>query len=99
MKKIVLTLFVGGLVLTSCKKDFTCECGVTNTYTVSGGGESMSSTGTATTKTEYKGVTKKAVNNSMACASYTDTWTESEVIDGVTITDTDVTTYDCKLAK
>jgi hypothetical protein len=99
MKRIILTLFVGGLVLTSCKKDLTCECAVTNTYIISGGGESLSNTSNANQKTEFKGVTKKAVNNSMSCASYTTTYTESEVVGGVTITDSDVTTYDCKLAK
>jgi hypothetical protein len=99
MKKIILTLFVGGLVLTSCKKDLTCECTVTDTFTVAGGGGSFSGTSTGTQKTEFKGVTKKAVNNSMSCASYTDTWTESEVEDGVTYTQTNSTNYDCKLAK
>lgn len=101
MKKIILTLFVGGLVLTSCKKDLTCECTVTTTETSSGGGESESSTGTYTTKNEIKEVNKRAFMRQYPeyCKSYTDTETSTEVFMGETYTVTTTDAYDCKLAK
>ena len=101
MKKIILTLFVGGLALTSCKKDLTCECTVTKTETTSFGGNSDSSTDTYTTKSEIKEINKRAYMKQYPdyCKSYTETKNNTEVINGESYASTFTDTYDCKLAK
>lgn len=100
MKKIILTLFVGGLVLTSCKKDFTCECSVTETSTLEG-----SSAYTYTTKTTAKDTNKKAIKNQGFCVSSVDSYTSEKYVgigpDGTPTfkTVTETTTSDCKFSK
>ena len=52
MKKLALIAFVGVLALTSCKKDYTCDCTIAN----------------QTTSTAYNGLSKKeAKDTKVAC--------------------------------
>lgn len=102
MKKIILTLFVGGLILTSCKKDLTCDCTITHSTTVSSGGSSSTNTTSTTSKEEYKEVNKRAFMSEYPdyCKSYTDTDVSTGTnAFGEPETTTYVDTYDCKLAK
>lgn len=101
MKKIILTLFVGGLVLTSCKKDFTCECTVTSTSSQEGSDAYI-----YTSKSTIKETNKKAVNSQGFCISSVETSTGEQYVgmDPITFepkyeTVTNTTSSDCKLSK
>lgn len=90
MKKSTLIVAVIGLVsLTACKKDYVCECTETST-TINNSGSDVE---TSTYKTEYKGVTKRWINNTGACLSSEVTYSEPGEIGS--------TTYksDCALSK
>lgn len=83
---------VAGLVsLTACKKDYVCECKNTTTQKDNSGTD----TETSSSKTEYKDVTKRWVNNTGACTSGETVITQTS--GGETLTYTYIS--DCKLVK
>jgi len=81
MKKVLLMAFVAGLAMTSCKKDYTCEC-----VTSSNDPDEPS---TKTTLT-FKDKKKKAESS---CNSLDRTYTETDPITKETYN----FTYDCSI--
>lgn len=59
MKKILLIAAVAGFVMTSCKKEYTCEC----TATVSGGGLPTQTTSASTVIKDKKDAAKTTCEN------------------------------------
>lgn len=101
MKKIYLTLFIGGLVLTSCKKDYSCDCTITETSSQEGSDPYIYNT-----KSTIKETNKKAIQNQGFCMSTVETNTGEQYVgmNPVTFepmyeTVTTTTTSDCKLSK
>jgi hypothetical protein len=56
MKKVILLAIVFSGLMTSCKKDRTCECSITQTFTPKTG---SGSTGSATSSTKYTKASKQ----------------------------------------
>ncbi len=93
MKKIILTVFVAGLALTSCKKDRTCTCTITQVSSTDNGVTQPVSTGSETNVMKYTKVTKKGAG----CVGGERTETSTETRGGTTHTMVDVSKADCKL--
>jgi len=73
MKKILILAVVAGAVATSCRKELTCECSVTSTFTpASGGAATTTNYTTKYTKDKQK---KKEFRYSQQCYDFTDTQT------------------------
>lgn len=81
MKKTLLIVAVAGLALVSCKKDRTCECTRTSTY--SNGTTSVSSTDPVETITlkEVKGGEAKTLCQKMTSTNTYSTTTNTSVND------------------
>jgi hypothetical protein len=86
MKKLLLLAIVISGLMTSCKKDRTCECSITETFTPKSG---SGSSGTGTVTTTYTKASKN-VSGVRDCVSFEQTDVDQ---DG----DKFVTKGDCKL--
>jgi hypothetical protein len=98
MKKInikflsILTITV--LIFSSCKKDRTCECRITESSTLPGQQSDV-----YLYDTEYEKVTKKWMKNSAGCVSKTETGDDFyyDFNSGIEIPYTTTIQYDCKI--
>ena len=102
MKKMYFPIFIGLLIFTSCKKDYTCDCTVTESDTKDG-----SVTNTYTMTTTMKDASKKAIQNNGFCISSEDVHVDNHAylgydpntFESIYGTVTYTTKTDCKLSK
>ena len=93
MKKTILSIFVVGLAMASCKKDRTCTCSTTEVSSTTNGVTTPVSTDKQTSVQKITKVSKKGA----ACNSGEQTTTNSYTSGGTTYTTVDVTKMDCTL--
>ncbi len=82
--KTIIIASLAILALSSCKKDYTCECTETDTYS--------GNTNVSISTTQLKDVKKKMVESSSDCVSSESIYTDS---DG----DVSTSTIDCTIKK
>lgn len=96
MKKIALLVAVIAIAA-SCKKDLTCNCDVTNTYTSTTGNVSNTSVTIYEQNRTLEKVSKGDGRSEMQCYNYTEETKSSTMSGTVTTNNVDKSEYECEL--